>query len=631
MKNYRSKQVNFRVKVVSIILLISWCPILNGFSQTEDLNALIAKLGAKSRDIRNSAIEELVKIGSPAVEPLIKSLKKKDNNAQVSAAIALGRIKDPRVVKPLMKSLEKTDSDWVKRTIAEALGEIGDPAAAASLIRFLRNCGGSRNAEVITRALGKIGNPQAILPILYSMSEWNADHHRVAVEEVLLKFGEQAVESLIPVLNSDSYTKRADATRILGLLGDPRAVEQISNLLNDNNATVVGSAIVALGNIGDPRAIEPLAQLSDKLGTWSTRLKIPYSLAKIGTKRAVEVLINKWNSISSFDKEDKEAYEKSLERIENQEGLEYMFSLLMDKEFSQKNRIAMFLGKTNNPLAVDPLIKFLNEEKSSAAAEALGMLGDSRAVEPLISFLMETKSTYAVHALRTLGDTRAVEPLSEVMRDSKDNWLKRIIIVVLAEMKDTRAVDPLIEEGLNAYENAYEDLQGEVVQALRKISSESVKAFNEKLKKVRPEIQKNTALKGRLLSRETQSPLSNILVFLCEKAGSDEWRLSSDLVTFTDTNGYFSFKNILPGKYTLAYNKSKKTIDFSIRATELGKKTSRESIQQGSFSSGRLMEGTITHSYSFLDFDITLEFQKGNVVEFIIIGRKTNEVDFEIN
>ena len=202
MINYRGNEVHFLVKLVAIILLSSWLPILNGFSQTEDVNALIAKLGAKSRDIRNSAIEELAKIGSPAVEPLIKSLKNEDNTVQVSAAVVLGRIKDSKAVKPLMISLEKADSDWVKRTIAEALGKIGDPAAAPSLIRFLSDCGGSRNAEAITRALGKIGDPKAILPILYSMSEWSADHHRVAAEEVLVKFGEKGVEPLIPVFFS---------------------------------------------------------------------------------------------------------------------------------------------------------------------------------------------------------------------------------------------------------------------------------------------------------------------------------------------------------------------------------------------------------------------------------------------
>jgi PBS lyase HEAT-like repeat-containing protein len=54
----------------------------------------------------NQAAKALVTIGSPAVIPLCESLKSKYANGRVAAEWALGEIKDPRAVEPLLNSLQ---------------------------------------------------------------------------------------------------------------------------------------------------------------------------------------------------------------------------------------------------------------------------------------------------------------------------------------------------------------------------------------------------------------------------------------------------------------------------------------------------------------------------------------------
>lgn len=88
----------------------------------ESINELINELGDSSRRIRQRVERELVKLGEPAVEPLIEALKNENRRARWRAANALGKIKDTRAIKPLIHSFGD-DNVYVKVRVAEALGK----------------------------------------------------------------------------------------------------------------------------------------------------------------------------------------------------------------------------------------------------------------------------------------------------------------------------------------------------------------------------------------------------------------------------------------------------------------------------------------------------------------------------
>jgi len=99
----------------------------------------ISDLKSKSLGIREAAVYALGELKDPrAVEPLIEALKDKDSGVRRSVAEALGKLKDPRAVEPLIGALK--DEDWYGReSVAEALGELGDPRAVEPLIKALKD------------------------------------------------------------------------------------------------------------------------------------------------------------------------------------------------------------------------------------------------------------------------------------------------------------------------------------------------------------------------------------------------------------------------------------------------------------------------------------------------------------
>jgi len=88
--------------------------------------------------VKKTAAKALVKIGRPAVEPLIAALKNRRSEIRCEAAWELGEIKDPRAVEPLIALLKDGDS-IVRRYTAPALGKIKDPRAVEALIAELKD------------------------------------------------------------------------------------------------------------------------------------------------------------------------------------------------------------------------------------------------------------------------------------------------------------------------------------------------------------------------------------------------------------------------------------------------------------------------------------------------------------
>ncbi|MFH1830458.1 MAG: HEAT repeat domain-containing protein [Pseudomonadota bacterium] len=73
--------------------------------------------------VGNAAAMALVKIGSAAVEPLIKMLTYRNKDVRIQAASALGDIGDPRAVEPLTKALKSRNKE-VRKHVAKALEKL---------------------------------------------------------------------------------------------------------------------------------------------------------------------------------------------------------------------------------------------------------------------------------------------------------------------------------------------------------------------------------------------------------------------------------------------------------------------------------------------------------------------------
>jgi len=236
----------------------------------------------------NEAKLALVKIGKPAVDPLIGVLRHEDSSVRSYAAYALGKIKDPRAVDPLVAALKDEDSD-VQRYAVDALSEIKDPRAVEGLIGALKH----EDWDVRRYAayvLGKIKDPRAVEGLIGALKDEDWGVRKNAAYGLGKRKNRRAVEGLIGALKDEDWGVRSYAAYALAKIKDPRAVEGLIGALKDENLDVRRDAAYALGEIRDRRAVEGLiAVLKDK--NRDVRRDAAYALGKIKDPRAVEGLI----------------------------------------------------------------------------------------------------------------------------------------------------------------------------------------------------------------------------------------------------------------------------------------------------------------------------------------------------
>jgi len=100
-------------------------------SQTNDVTVI--DLVAMKRD---PAIEELVRIGPPAVPALLEVLNRKSWLVREGAVVVLGRLKEPRAIPAMMANLKLESGNSLRCASIKALQQMG-PAATPDLIEAL--------------------------------------------------------------------------------------------------------------------------------------------------------------------------------------------------------------------------------------------------------------------------------------------------------------------------------------------------------------------------------------------------------------------------------------------------------------------------------------------------------------
>jgi len=122
--------------------------------------------------VQKSAADALVKIGDPAVGPLIAMLNDEDPEAQKLAADVLVKMGSP-AIDPLIAALDDTDPR-VQELTADVLVEIGS-TAVKPLIAALKNKSDTIRVASAT-VLGRIGDKRAVHPLVEALTDWEVRH-----------------------------------------------------------------------------------------------------------------------------------------------------------------------------------------------------------------------------------------------------------------------------------------------------------------------------------------------------------------------------------------------------------------------------------------------------------------------
>ncbi|WP_301677416.1 HEAT repeat domain-containing protein [Methanoculleus methanifontis] len=185
---------------------------------------------------------ELALMGSPAIEPLIRTLNGDDDRVRCEAAATLGEIGDPAAVGSLVDALA---DEAVAPVAADALVAIGEPAVAPVLELLEGGVGAARENAV--EVLGRLGTAEAVPAIVALVRNGEARLHRKVVD-ALIGIGAPVVDALIPLLAEEGDGQAGAAAALTGI-GDP-ALEPLAGALGNENSSIRMGAARVLGNLG---------------------------------------------------------------------------------------------------------------------------------------------------------------------------------------------------------------------------------------------------------------------------------------------------------------------------------------------------------------------------------------------
>lgn len=158
--------------------------------------------------VREVAIEAMGQVGSPAVETLLKLLR--DWDVRKYAILALGKIRDERVLDPLMQQLR---NDEFKDDAINALVELGEPSVPKLITALKDKDENVRKSAVL--GLGRIKNSDAIDPLIEMLQDkdWFT---RLTAAAALESIGdERGREAIKPLLKDPDMVVKMRVERIL--------------------------------------------------------------------------------------------------------------------------------------------------------------------------------------------------------------------------------------------------------------------------------------------------------------------------------------------------------------------------------------------------------------------------------
>jgi HEAT repeat protein len=204
------------------------------------------KLGLIPEDIENRVryhiarkdVNACVEIGQPAVDTLVTMLGYEYRGDFPIVAEALGKIGDPRIVKPLIAAFELIDEDSNPEEfngIVDSLLYIGEPAVDELIAAMKRvddpyDYEKNRAANGAACVLVKMGETRAIEPLISILQYGGSAEY--AAQKRLTEFGSQVVEGLLIALNEPpSYKAIIGIARTLGQIGDKKAIRPLITAL----------------------------------------------------------------------------------------------------------------------------------------------------------------------------------------------------------------------------------------------------------------------------------------------------------------------------------------------------------------------------------------------------------------
>ena len=213
----------------------------------------------------------------PVIPPGQYSRDPNETSPSEQCEYALLKIGEP-AVDPLITALARYGEGQHREKIAETLGLIGDSRALDSLIDLLENGSVGRVAIAVAR----IGGEQASEALLKAYDQVDVAVYSNFVYALGYSKDERFLPILLDLLANDDRGVKLSAIMALGYLENREAVPALVKLLQDEDLHVRWYSCEALGEIGDREAILPLQALLGMEENSVVRDAATVALEKIG-------------------------------------------------------------------------------------------------------------------------------------------------------------------------------------------------------------------------------------------------------------------------------------------------------------------------------------------------------------
>ncbi|MEZ4728649.1 MAG: HEAT repeat domain-containing protein [Caldilineaceae bacterium] len=475
--------------------------VLGHIRDARALEQLVELLKDGDYRVRQRALQSLIAIGKPAVEPLLLLLTDKDDKACVAAIRGLGKIGDPRAIEPLMQIASGTIEERANQA-GETL--VVDFNYVGGIYRYLQSVdrrirkSDKKGYEQQSAMWGLIHFEKSVVsPLIDALRNFHDSGSVLWIVKVVLiekcKTEKQlAAKLLVNILvdTAEDTIFRMFAAEVLAEVPivDPELIEVISTALGDPNSQIRLHAGYVLIKQGIMTAVEPFLVAFGGIETHSDEFveNSLEALKKMGSA-LVEPLIAAMYELAPHSAQEQfwvmsrtlltEFGEQSaslladmlmiserpsmpfavalvaLGMIKHREErtTAILIQVLVDQneESSFRNAAAMALAQLGT-LAIDATVDLFDSSDPDVrhyAAWILGQIKAKRTAKYLIKALDDDADSVQLQAVMSLGQIRSkrgIKPLTEALKHN--SWNTRYHAVqALGEIGDTRTIENIAE------------------------------------------------------------------------------------------------------------------------------------------------------------------------------------------
>src|SRR5438105_1326115 len=492
--------------------------IVDGFvrdARIEIIEGLIDALAdSENAGKRNSSTEALIRIGSPAIEPIVRRLRDEtdvdvrlslvnllgdlrrrdgfelllemldsehDINVSSSVVSSLGKYRDASSLPVLIRILNQRDDLWLKFHVVEALGEIGDRAALPAILPLYAE---KSLRKPVLEAIGKIADVGTVSFLL-----------KIIAEEEKLNL--TALRALVRIAE-------AEKPRVVDVIGGPEAIGNILPFLDHDNAMIRRLAIETLGEIPHPSSVDYLlAKLDD---------------SDVACQQAAV------NSISALVAAFPEIKADVLGKIRR---------LLQSQSIPVKlNSLSVFVNIQGEGYHDELLLASKDSDPviRQKAISLMGKFGEERFADQLVLSLADESTAVrlaAINAIVRLRPEKGLDPLISSLEDS-DIWIRTAAAQALGEYRHPRALDPLRRH----LQNDQAPVRIAAIEALGKSRDESVKEV------LFPCVhESDIEIRRAAMLALGQIPGDDVFDYLMYAMTDDDWRIRAAAATAISIRG----------------------------------------------------------------------------------------------